>query len=107
MLKVIYNNEILLEYDQATRLPGKRRQFLDMMDRDMNEGFIIGGDLVEYPSQNQRAKYVAMNLIDGLCRKDKGLVSATSAYLGNRQPNLKEINATECNDEISMELIYE
>ena len=107
MLKVVYNNETLLEYDQNTRLPGKRRQFLDMMDVDMNEGFIIGGDLIEYPSQNQRDKYVAMNLIDGLCKKDESLVTVTSAYLGNRSIKLKEINATECNDGISMELIYE
>jgi len=107
LLKIIFNDEVALQYDRTTRLPGKRRQFINMMDHDMNEGILIGGDLIEYPNQNQRAKYVAMNLIDGLYKKDDVLISVTCAYLGNRVPELKEIKANECNDGISMELIYE
>ena len=107
ILKIIYNDKVVLEYDRTTRLPGKRRQFIGMMDQDMNEGILIGGDLIEYPNKNQRAKYVAMNLIDGLHKKDDALISITCAYLGNRVPELKEIKANECNDDISMELIYE
>ena len=107
LLKIIYNNETVFEYDRNTRLPGKRRQFLDMMDMDMDEGIIINGDLIELPDQNHRAKYVAMNLIDGIQRHDDSLISVTATYLGSRIPALKEIIATECNDDISMELIYE
>jgi hypothetical protein len=106
VLTITFNDKIALEYDRETRLPGKRRQFLDMMDQDMNEGVLIGGDLVEYPNLNQRAKYVAMNLIDGLDKNDNALVSITCAYLGHRVPDLKEIKASECEDGISMELIY-
>lgn len=104
-LKIIFNDVMVLEYDKNTRLPGKRRRFLDMMDRDMNEGIIIGGDLIEYPNQNQRAKYVAMNLVDGFIKKDDTLVSITCAYLGHRVPGLQEIRVQEAGDDISMELI--
>lgn len=106
-LKIILNNEAVLEYDRNTRLPGKRRQFLDMMDVDMDEGIIIGGDIVEYPNFKQREKYVAMNLIEGLHKNEDSLVSVTCAYLSNRAPTLKEIRANECGDDVSMELIYE
>ena len=107
LLKIIYNTETVLEYDRNTRLPGKRRQFLDMMDMDMDEGIIINGDLLELPDQNHKAKYVAMNLIDGIQKQDDSLISVTVAYLASRIPALTEIRATECNDDISMELIYE
>lgn len=104
-LKISINNATVLEYDKNIRLPGKRRRFLDMMDSDMKAGIIIGGDLIEYPNQNQRAKYVAMNLVDGLLKKDDTLVSITCAYLGNRVPDLEEIRVHENGDDISMELI--
>lgn len=106
-LKIIYNNETVLEYDRNTRLPGKRRQFLDVMDMDMDEGISVSGDIVEFPDINQKAKYVAMNLISGLHKKDDVLISVTAAYLVNRVPKLKQIKANECDDEISMELFYE
>lgn len=105
-LTVKINNVQVHEYDRNTRLPGKRRRFLDMMDNDMDEGVNIGGDLIEYPNQNQRAKYVAMNLIDGLIKKDESLISITSAYLSHRLPELKEIIVNEKGDDIAVELVY-
>lgn len=106
-LTIIFNDEKVLEYDRNIRLPGKKRQFLDMMDMDMDEGINIRGDIVEYPSQKEKVKYVAMNLINAMFKKDEALVQITCAYLSHRVPDLKQVIANECENNVYMELVYD
>lgn len=104
-LSVYINKNKIFDYDKTTRLPGKQRQYLDNMDYDMDQGIEINDKLISSPNKMQRANYVAMNLLHGIETDNKGLISATSAYLVNRIPDLESIQAVENGDEITMDLI--
>lgn len=105
-LSVYINNNNVLNYDKNTRHPGKQRQFFDGMDLDMNNGIEINDEIINSPTQMQRANYVAMSLLYGLERKDEGMISATCGYLVDRLPDLKQVRAIDKGEEITMELIF-
>jgi len=105
-LSVYLNGTKVLDYDKNTRQPGKQRQFLDGMDLDMDEGIELNGEIVDSPNKMQRANYVAMSLLYGIEKNSEGMISATSGYLANRFPELKQIRSIEHGDEITMDLIF-
>lgn len=91
MFTVILNGKQIYEYEAKARLPGHQRQFLDDMDRDMDQGISLGGEQIEMPDAHQRLKYVVFKLIQGIEDSKSGLVKSTSAYLGSRQAGLIKI----------------
>jgi len=106
ILSVYINGKNILQYDKNTRLPGKQRQFLDAMDRDMDEGFEINDEIIESADKMQRANYVAMNLLYAIETKNESMTSATCGYLANRLPELKQIRSVDSGEEITMHLIF-
>ncbi len=100
MLSIYLNDELIVEYDRNRRLPGHQRQFLDNMDRDMDNGITVDGNFIARPDAQQRMQYVAMRLV-------QGTVSATSAYLCNRHDNLKEIHAQEKGEQASISFVFD
>ena len=106
-LQVMLNGIKIYEYDKNTRHPGKKREFLDSMDIDMDEGLELNGDFISSPDKMQRAQYVAMSLLLGINIKNDGLVSVACGYLVTRLPELKQIQAIEENDKIAMDLIFD
>ena len=106
MLSVYINGNKVLDYDKNTRLPGKQRQFLNNMDIDMDEGIEINGEMIDSPDTIQRANYVAMNLLYGIEKNSKSMISATCGYLANRLPELKQIRSIENSNKITMDLIF-
>ena len=63
---VLLNGEALIEYDRTKELPEKQRQYLDRMDRQMDEGIILGNENIESPDQQQRAQFVAFTLVNAI-----------------------------------------
>lgn len=105
-LSIYINGNKIIAYDKNNRLPGKQRQFLDNMDLDMNEGIELNRKMIDSPNQMQRANYVIMSLLYAIENKNEEIISATCAYLINRLPELKQIQATKKGDEISLDLIF-
>ena len=106
-LEVILNGQLLVKYPRNTRLPGKQREFLDIMDIDMDKGINLNGKAIDSPNNQQRTHYVAMKLIHALLSNDDGMIKAACAYLANRQPALQLIKATEEDESTSLELVYD
>ncbi len=106
-LQIILNGNPLLEFPRNTRLPGKQRDFLDFMDIDMDKGIKLDGSIINSPNDHQRTHYVAMQLIQALKSNNKGLVTATCAYLANRQPTLKQIRAVEEGAAMTLEFVFD
>ncbi len=107
LFTVYLNGQKLLEYDRQTRLPGKQRQFLDGMDKDMDEGIEINGEFIANPDTGQRASFVAMHLMAAIETETEGMIGAGCAWLVNRLPTLREIRASEQGEAITMELVYD
>ena len=106
-LEIILNDNLILEYPRNTRLPGKQREFLDIMDHDMNEGIKLDGNIIHTPDSQNRIHYIALQLIQAMKSNNRGMIMASCAYLINRQPTLQQIRAWEVDDTISLELIYD
>lgn len=106
-LEITLNGKVVIEYPRSTRLPGKQREFLDIMDLDMDEGINLNGKTVDTPNSQQRSFYVAMKLIRALQSNNNSMIAASCAYLANRQPTLQKISATEEGEAITLELMHE
>jgi len=106
-LEIILNGDTVIEYQRNIRLPGKQREFLDIMDIDMDDGINLDGKVINSPNNQQRSHYVAMKLIQALMSNNNGMITASCAYLANRQPTLQQIKADEDGEAVTLELVFE
>lgn len=106
-LVVLVNGESGLEYDRSKPLSERQRVYLDRMDRQMDSGIRLDTEWIERPEPAQRARFVAIQLIDGLQRNDEGLVAACCSYLADRLPDLKQIKTRILGAGFSLELVFD
>jgi hypothetical protein len=106
-LAVFINNEIVFEYDRDQTIEDQQLAFLDRMDADMERGIKIMGELLVNPDSQQRATFVAMNLIKALQQSNEAMISASCAYLVNRHPALIEVHANDHDNGVKIELFEE
>lgn len=106
-LIIFINNEPVYEYDRQISIDQTRLEFLDNMDRDMQRGFKIRGELIANPDSLQRATFVAMNLIKALQQDNEAIIFASCAYLANRLPGLVEVHANDGDGAVNIEFIEE
>ena len=105
MLAIIVNGELAYEYNKASALSTQQREFLDRMDQDMGRGLKIRGELINNPDTQQRATFMAMNLIKALMQQDEAKIMVSCAYLASRLPGLIEVQARDEDGEVAVELI--
>jgi hypothetical protein len=106
-LTVFIDNTSVLEYDRNQRLPGKQREYLDKMDLDMDQGFELGGEKIDVPDKNDRAKFVAMNLLRAIDAENEAMMAATCSYLANRYDDLAEVRANISGEDVMMDLVFD
>ncbi len=92
-LVVLLNGEALIEYDRTKDLPEKQRQYLDRMDRQMDDGITLGDERIDNPDQQQRAQFVALTLVNALQQDNEAVIAAMNSYLAIRLPDLKQVKA--------------
>jgi hypothetical protein len=106
-LTVFVNGQPVFDYDRDTELAEEQLAFLDKMDGDMSRGIKINGKLIQEPDRQQRAQFVAMNLIKALTQDNEAAISVSSAYLAHRFPELSEVHARDMATGIDIELRQE
>jgi len=102
---VFINTEMVYEYDKKTVLEDLQLAFLDRMDTDMDKGIKIRGELLKQPDGNQRAIFVAMNLIRALQQDNEAAKTASCAYLVSRHPDLLEVHANDQASAVDIEFV--
>lgn len=105
-LMVVLNGQPVIEYDRNKRLPGQQREYLDRMDADMARGIDINGSRIATPDAQQRARFVAIQLVHAVINDNDPMIAAMCAYLATRLPELKQVKADEQGEQISLELIF-
>jgi len=105
-LIVVMNGQSVIEYDRNIELPDHQRQFLDKMDADMAKGMEINGQSSTNPDLGMRAQYIAMHLVRAINDDNDSMISAMSAYLATRLPDLKQVKADEQGENISIDLVF-
>lgn len=83
----------VLTYDRSQVLPDKQREYLDIIDEQMNEGFVLSDQQVQNPNLQQKTQFVALNLVQALLKEDDKTAVIMFTYLVNRMPELKQAKA--------------
>ena len=84
MMVVLLNGEALFEYDRTRPLAEKQQQYLDRMDRQMDEGITLGNEAIAKPDQQQRAQFVAFTLLTAIEQDNEAVIAAMNSYLAVR-----------------------
>lgn len=106
-LNLFVNEQLTFEYDRSTELDEGQLTFLDNMDKDMDRGFKIYGEMIAEPDTKQKATFVTMNLIRALQQEDDTKVAVLCAYLATRLPHAVEVHARDQADRIAVEFVEE
>lgn len=106
-LVVLVNGEPQLEYDRSKALTERQLACLKRMDRRMDSGVRLGVDWIDQPQAQQRARFVATQLVEALQRDDDSLIAACCGYLAHRLPELKQVRARLTRMGFSVELVFD
>ena len=107
MLAVLLNGIAQLEYDRSKVLPDHQELYLDKMDAKMEEGIMIGDEMVMQPDKNQRLQFVASNLAHAIIINNENMAAAMCTYLAVREPELKQLKIDDSGEGISIELDFD
>lgn len=106
-LNIIINDQLAFEYDRSTVLDDKQLAFLEQMDRDMDRGIRMYGELITEPDSKQKASLVAMNLLKGLQQEDNARIEVSCTYLSSRLPHVVEVHARDLDGRVNIEFVEE
>lgn len=104
-LTVFVNDESVFEYNISIELDDQQLVFLDKMDSDMSRGIKNRGERIAVPSEEQRAEFVAMNLIKALQQDNEASVMVCCAYLTQRNTDLLEVRVSDGDAGVVVEFV--
>lgn len=105
---VVVNGIAELEYHRDVPLPGHQQDYLRRMDEEMDRGIPLDGEMLANPDLLQRARYVAMSLVESLQQDQEARIAATLAWLAVRIPDLQQLRVETGEDgQVRMELVFD
>jgi hypothetical protein len=107
MLAVVLNGELKIQYDRAKELPEHQRLYLEKMDRKMDAGFELNGAAVSSPTPQDRARFVAGQLVQAMFAENEPLVAATLSYLAVRLPGLQQVKIQMNGSDAVTDLVFD
>lgn len=107
MMAVFLNGIAQLEYDRSKPLPDHQAVYLEKMDARMAAGIRVGEETIEHPDENQRARFVAANLLHAIKSDNESMAAALCSYLATRLPELKQVRFDENEGDVAIELIFD
>ena len=107
IMAVLLDGIAQLEYDRDKPLPVHQAAYLDKMDARMDAGILVGEQVIDSPDLNQRAQFVAGNLVHALNTGDEQLAGAMCSWLALRLPDLKQVRIQTDAGEVSIELVFD
>lgn len=107
VVKFLLGGNEMLSYDKSKLLPDSQREYLDMMDEKMDQGFELIGEKIDNPDQQQKSQFVAFNLVHALENNDDQTAIMMFTYLVNRLPDLKQVKARSEEGKVGIEFIFD
>lgn len=95
ILTIVLNDVSQIEYDRRKPLTEKQRQYLDKMDLEMDQGFILAGAEITSANALQRAQFIALSLFAAIEAQNELLAAALCTYLAHRLQDLQQVKAIE------------
>ncbi len=106
-LTVVLNGASQLEYDRSKDLSQDLLQYLTRMDKQMDQGIQLDGQYIAMPDGLQRARFVALQLLQAVQGENESMAAATCSYLAVRIPELKQVRAEVKEGHTSLDLVFD
>jgi hypothetical protein len=90
-MAVVVNDALTLEYDRSKTLPEHQAAYLDKLDRRFDQGIELQGEKIDQPNIEQRSKYMALSLMEGIIYQEDDKAAVSMAWLATRLPDLKQV----------------
>lgn len=107
LLIAVVDGEPVIEYDRDKVLPENQLEYLNKMDEKMEMGIPSGQGNIFAPDQEQKAYFIADQLMAAIKSEDEQLIAASMAYLAVRLPDLKQVSSKEKEGDTQISLIYD
>jgi hypothetical protein len=91
MVKLLVNNNDILQYDRSIKLPENQLNYLTMMDKKMDEGIYLGSVEIKQPEQIQKAQFAALNLLNFLDNDQQQDAIAMFSYIVHYLDKIKQV----------------
>jgi hypothetical protein len=107
IMAVLLNGVAQLEFDRSKPLPDHQAAYLEKMDEKLDEGVMVGDELILEPDIAQRAQFVSANLAHAIKSDNEEMTAALCTYLAVRIPELKQVKLEDTSGELSIELVFD
>lgn len=107
LLAVVVNRQLTLQYDRDKPLPPHHSEYLSKLDTRFDQGIELQGEYLPNPDIQQRAKYMALSLMEGIIYQEDDKAAASMAWLATRLPELKQVKAIVDEEGTRFELIFD
>jgi len=107
----LLDGQEVLTYDRSRALPDKQREYLNILDDQLEDGFILSDQQIDKPNLQQKTQFIALNLVNALTKEDDNTAIIMFTYLVNRMPELKQAKAkikeTDSGQQIGVEFVVD
>ena len=106
-LAVVVNDQLTLEYDRSKSLPAHQQEHLQKLDAKFDQGIELQGQFIAKPDTEQRARYMALSLMEGIIYQEDARAAVSLAWLATRLPELKQVKAIVDEQGTHFDLIFD
>jgi len=93
ILAVVVNDQLTLKYERDKPLPEHQQGYLDGLDKKFEQGIELDGEFLPKPILEERARYMALSLMEGILYQEDAKAAVSLAWLATRLPELKQVKA--------------
>ncbi|MFK5984289.1 MAG: hypothetical protein QM479_02520 [Pseudomonadota bacterium] len=106
LVKLLINNNEVLQYDKSINLPDNQSKYLNMMDKKMEQGISLGEQFINKPDQLQKAQFVTFNMLALLDKNEEHEAIAMFTYLVNYLNELKQVKVIGETGKYKIEFVF-
>jgi len=107
ILAIVVNDQLTLQFDRDKPLLEQHQYYLDRLDAKFDQGIELQGEHLPNPDIEQRSKFMALSLMEGIMYQEDNKAAASMAWLATRLPDLKQLVAVVDKEGTQFELIFD
>ena len=104
-LVVVLNSNKVIEYRRDRALTERQTRDLENTEIKMQSGIQVGNEFIDDPSEQDKAIFMANQLVLALENNHEPVIAISCAYLATRYPDLLQVRAVLENGSYSIQLI--
>lgn len=106
-LAVLVNDQLTLQYNREVLLPEQQAAYLNRLDNKFDQGIELDSEKIDDPTLEQRARFMALSMMEGIMYQEDSKASASLAWLATRMPDLKQVLAQVGDTGTQFELVFD